>query len=80
MVMNLNNGRTDVYHGPDSKGKGYSIRLKQGIVPTPTPTPTPSPTPQIMLINPILVDQDTYLKIGVNEYLKYSNFHFISCF
>jgi uncharacterized protein (TIGR02145 family) len=29
MVMNLNNGRTDVYHGPDSKGKGYSIRLKQ---------------------------------------------------
>jgi len=30
MVMNLNNGRTDVYHGPDSKGKGYSIRLKQG--------------------------------------------------
>ena len=82
MVMNLNNGRTDVYHGPDSKGKGYSIRLKQGIVPTPTPTPTssptptptptPSPTPQIMLINPILVDQDTYLKIGVNEYLKYT--------
>jgi hypothetical protein len=40
--------------------------------PTPTPTPTPSPTPQIMLINPILVDQDTYLKIGVNEYLKYT--------
>ena len=30
MVMNLNYGRTDVYHGPDSKGKGYSIRLKQG--------------------------------------------------
>jgi len=29
MVMNLNYGRTDVYHGPDSKGKGYSIRLKQ---------------------------------------------------
>ena len=29
MVMNLNNGRTDVYHGPDSKGKGYTIRLKQ---------------------------------------------------
>ena len=28
MVMNLNYGRTDVYHGPDSKGKGYSIRLK----------------------------------------------------
>jgi len=25
-----------------------------------------------MLINPILVDQDTYLKIGVNEYLKYT--------
>ena len=30
MVMNLNNGLTYVYHGPDSKGKGYSIRLKQG--------------------------------------------------
>ena len=29
MVMNLNYWRADVYHGPDSKGKGYSIRLKQ---------------------------------------------------
>ena len=44
MVMNLNNGRTDVYHGPDTKGKGYSIRLKQGIPLTPTPTPTITPT------------------------------------
>jgi uncharacterized protein (TIGR02145 family) len=45
MVMNLNYGRTDVYHGPDSKGKGYSIRLKQGISPTgSTPTPTVTST------------------------------------
>jgi len=44
MVMNLNNIRTDVYHGPDSKGKGYSIRLKQFVLTTPTPTPTQTPT------------------------------------
>ena len=31
MVMNLNNGRTDVFHGPDTKTKGYSIRLKKDI-------------------------------------------------
>jgi hypothetical protein len=32
MVMNLNYNRTDVYHGPDNNGKGYSIRLKQGVL------------------------------------------------
>jgi len=44
MVMNLNNIRTDVYHGPDSKGKGYSIRLKQFVLTTPTPTPSVTQT------------------------------------
>ena len=28
ICVNLNYNRTDVYHGPDSKGVGYSIRLK----------------------------------------------------
>jgi uncharacterized protein (TIGR02145 family) len=28
MVMNLNYNSTAVYHGPDTKSKGYSIRLK----------------------------------------------------
>ena len=28
MVMNLNHWSTEVYHGNDTKGKGYSIRLK----------------------------------------------------
>ena len=50
MVMNFNNYLASVYHGPDSKPKGYSIRLKQsGLISTPTPTPTstntPTPTP-----------------------------------
>ena len=73
MVMNLNYGRTDVYHGPDSKGKGYSIRLKQGIPPTPTPTPTPTitPTPPEELINPLIVGNDEYLSVGDNEYLEF---------
>ena len=85
MVMNLNNGRTDVYHGPDTKGKGYSIRLKQGITPTPTqtstPTPTPTPTqtstptitptPTQELINPLIVGNDEYLSVGDNEYLEF---------
>ena len=44
MVMNLNNISTDVYHGPDSKGKGYSIRLKQFVLTTPTPTPSVTQT------------------------------------
>ena len=70
MVMNLNYGRTDVYHGPDSKGKGYSIRLKQGIVPTPTATPTPTQTPQ-PLISPLLTNNNEPIIVGNNQYLQF---------
>jgi uncharacterized protein (TIGR02145 family) len=38
MVMNLNYNRTDVYHGTDSNGKGYSIRLKKDVAPIPPQT------------------------------------------
>jgi len=42
------------------------------ITPTSTPTPTPTPTiPVPELINPILVNNTTYMSIGVNQYLSF---------
>jgi hypothetical protein len=42
------------------------------VTPTSTPTPTPTPTnPQVVLNNPLLVDTDTYLSVGVDLYLKF---------
>ena len=49
------------------------------VTPTPTPTPsvtgqvtpTPTPTPQTLLIDPIIVGEDTYITVGTNEYLMY---------
>jgi hypothetical protein len=44
--------------------------------PTPTPTntqtPTPTPSPEIIL-GAILAGEDTYIQIGVDEYLKYND-------
>lgn len=37
---------------------------------TPTPTPTLTPTPE--LIDPILIGVDTYLSVGLNQYLEYT--------
>ena len=39
--------------------------------PTPTPTPTPTSLPTPELTNPILVDVDTYVSVGTNEYLTF---------
>jgi hypothetical protein len=39
--------------------------------PTNTPTPTPTPTPQTELINPIITQDDVYIVVGNNEYLKF---------
>lgn len=46
------------------------------ITPTPTPTvtvtPTPSATPEPELLDPILVANNTYLQVGLNEYLEFT--------
>ena len=42
------------------------------ITPTKTPTPTPTPTqPLPELTDPILISGDTYLSVGVNQYLRF---------
>lgn len=38
---------------------------------TPTPSPTPTPTPVVQLIDAIIVDSETYISVGINEYLTY---------
>lgn len=50
-----------------------------GLSPTPTPTatitptPTPSSTPTTpQLFEPLLIAPDTYLQVGLNEYLEYT--------
>lgn len=63
--INFNNNASYVYHGPDSKGKGYSIRLKRG---TPTPPPPP-PANQYFLF-----DKTSFVDASVPEpYLTYLN-------
>jgi len=39
--------------------------------PTPTPTPTPSSTPVVDIIDAIIVDSETYISVGIDEYLMY---------
>ena len=46
------------------------------VTPAPTQTPTPSVTPAptqtpVNIINAIIVDSETYISVGVNEYLTY---------
>ena len=38
---------------------------------SPTPTPTPTPTNTFEIIDAILLDENTYLQVGINEYLSY---------
>jgi hypothetical protein len=38
-----------------------------------TPTPTITPTSTYYIIDPIIVGSDTYLNVGLNNYLKYNN-------
>jgi len=38
--------------------------------PTPSVTPAPTQTP-VNIINAIIVDSETYISVGVNEYLTY---------
>lgn len=39
--------------------------------PTPTPTPTPTSVPISELIDPIIIDNNTYISVGNNEYLEF---------
>ena len=42
--------------------------------PTPTNTPTPTPSPSVeVLIDPIITENDEYIIVGQNQYLKYNN-------
>ena len=37
-----------------------------------TPTLTPSSTPNTQIINPIIVNSETYISVGSNEYLEFN--------
>ena len=39
--------------------------------PTITPTVTPSSTPSQLLINPLIIDNNTFISVGNNEYLEF---------
>ena len=50
--------------------------LTPSVTPTRTPTPTPTITPSVTpnlpeLINPILIDSQNFILVGVNQYLKF---------
>ena len=49
-----------------------SVTPTNTTTPTSTPTPTPTPTGQDNLINPIITENNEYIKIGNDEYLMFT--------